>query len=149
MIFLTHLCFALLLGLGLLKLTSFSIPLPIFLGTVGVSSLLPDIDTATSLIGSKVKVVSLFFAHRGFFHSIACMVLAAILIFCLTKNPDYAFAFLIGYGSHLAIDSLNKKGIALFWPAKIMIKGRFKARGLMDMAIFIGSNLLIFLVIKP
>jgi inner membrane protein len=149
MIFLTHLSFALLLGLALLKVTNFSLPVLLFLGAVAVSSLLTDIDTATSLIGSKVKAVSFFFGHRRFFHSIVCLVIAASLIFNLTKNPDYSLAFIIGYGSHLLLDSLTRGGTALFWPAKLMVKGPFKTRGLFDMLLFISFTLIIFFIIKP
>jgi membrane-bound metal-dependent hydrolase YbcI (DUF457 family) len=149
MIFLTHFTFALLVALGILRITSFQMPSFLFLCIVSVSALLPDIDTATSFIGSKIKPISFFLSHRKFFHSIVCAIIAASLVFNLTQNSEYALAFMIGYGSHLFLDAFTRGGTALFWPAKLMVKGPFKTRGLFDMLLFIMSNAAIFLLIKP
>lgn len=139
MIFFTHLSFSLLLGLLLIKLgfTPIDVPVVIFLGAIGVSSFLPDIDNATSFIGRKAKPISLFLSHRQFFHSILCALVISLVLFNLVGIADYAFAFLIGYGSHLFLDSFNRGGIALFWPSQLQLKGPFKTRGIMDMILFV------------
>ncbi|MBW2990170.1 metal-dependent hydrolase [Candidatus Woesearchaeota archaeon] len=120
---------------GLLKVKI--IPLPInkyvFLSIVVVSALLPDIDY-DSFIARKLKLrfVRFFFAHRGFFHSILPMVFFMILAFLITGNPYYSLAVLIGFGSHLAFDSITMKGIAWFWPSKLRAKGPLKTGGIVD-----------------
>lgn len=139
MIFFTHLSFSLLLGLLLIRFgfTPTNAPIIIFLGAIAVSSFLPDIDNATSFIGRRAKPVSLFLSHRQFFHSILCAIVISLVLFNLVGVADYAFAFLVGYGSHLFLDSFNRGGIALFWPSQLHLKGPFKTRGIMDMILFV------------
>ena len=137
LIFFTHLSFSLLLGLILTRFMPLEVPTIIFLGAICVSSFLPDIDNATSFIGRRAKPVSLFLSHRQFFHSILCAIVISLVLFNIVGVADYAFAFLVGYGSHLFLDSFNKGGIALFWPSQIHLKGPFKTRGIFDMILFV------------
>lgn len=148
MIFFTHLSFSLLLGLILIKFMNLTVPTIIFLGIICVAGFLPDIDNATSFIGRKAKPISLFLSHRQFFHSILCAIVISLVLFNLVGVADYAFAFLIGYGSHLFLDSFNKGGIALFWPSQIHLKGPFKCRGIFDMILFIVFTVADLFLIK-
>ncbi len=53
-------------------------------------------------------------SHRTFTHSLLAMFLYtfAVWVVCLQMHR----AFLFAYGSHLALDLLNKKPIPLFYP---------------------------------
>ncbi|KYK25744.1 hypothetical protein AYK26_01880 [Euryarchaeota archaeon SM23-78] len=149
MMFLTHISFALFIGILKIRL----IPLPIdkylFLAIVVLAALLPDLDTQ-SFISKKSRLgfLRLFFEHRGFFHSILPMVFFMILAFLITGNPYYSLAVLIGFASHLVFDSLTKKGVAWFWPSKLRIRGKFRTGGLIDWGLFLGFAILdLFLIL--
>lgn len=68
--------------------------------------------------------------HRGFSHSLWCMAMMCGAFVWLT-DQTYATWFLIGYGSHLALDLLNTKNVSLFYPAGTCMK-LVKAGGLAD-----------------
>jgi len=98
------------------------------------ASLIADMDTPKSKIGEKVKVLSWIlnkiFGHRKLFHSLifAGILSAVIWIFSF----KIAFAFFIGYLSHLVIDCLNKEGIMIFYPLKLKFKGFIKTGGILE-----------------
>lgn len=118
----------------------------IMLLTAGIGSLLPDIDTKTSTISHKHKVVSffsrLFFTHRGFTHSLTAWVILslvlavlAILIPCVMPA---ALGISIGYLSHIVLDMFNYAGVPLFYPMDLKISiGKSKSGGLLDKIICI------------
>lgn len=57
------------------------------------------------------------FSHRSFTHSIlGCFVYTLILSYGFNNN--ILIPFLCGYISHIILDLLNKKGVALFYPSK-------------------------------
>ncbi len=61
-------------------------------------------------------VVGFYAAHRSFTHSIAAMMLftvAAGIIY-----PNITESYLLGYGSHLVLDLLNRKPVQLFYPIR-------------------------------
>jgi inner membrane protein len=102
--------------------------LPITTGFIGtlIGSAFPDIDTSTSKIGRKVKIISKIinnmFGHRGLFH---CPLLIVGLFFLFkyifeTNNiTDYNIAyigFLCGMGIHLTCDMFTKGGIPILYP---------------------------------
>lgn len=136
MMFMTHIGFALLLGLLALKFSSLPVNKYLFIATIIFASLLPDIDNGTSLIGKKFKIRSLFFKHRGMIHSIVFMTGFSIVFFLITKSFYYSIAFAAGYLSHLLLDSMTPSGVAFFWPRKSRNRGRFKTAGLVDIALF-------------
>lgn len=133
MMFITHVAVA--LFVGLLKIRFIPIPINkyVFLAIVVFAALIPDIDTV-SFISRKLKLryLSFFFEHRGFFHSILPMVFFMIITYLVSGNPYYSLAVLIGFASHLVFDSLTKKGVAWFWPSKLRIKGRHKTGSWFD-----------------
>ena len=116
MLFYTHLAFALLTALYLM-------PQQIFLVLLG--SMIPDIDNVHSKINEKLKITKLFgylFKHRGFCHSLWFALLLFITISYLA--PNIAGPILVGYISHLIIDSITKQGIDYLAPiASFKVKG--------------------------
>ena len=151
MMFITHAAVALFVGLMKIRF----IPLPIneyvFLAIVVFGALLPDIDTA-SFISRKLKLrsLSLFFKHRGFFHSILQLVFFIIIAFLISGCPYYSIAILIGFASHLIFDSLTKQGVAWFWPSKVRIKGRHRTGSWFDwflLVVFIIVDLIVILTV--
>lgn len=79
------------------------------------ATLLPDIDNRKSTIGRFFPLIGITTTHRGFFHT----PLATLLFWLLVRSfagSIIGSAFLAGYLSHIALDSLSKKGIALFFP---------------------------------
>ena len=86
-------------------------------------SLFPDIDLATSKLGSKVKPVSTLihyvFGHRTLFHSpLLLFALYGTAMHWVPAYQMYWLAFSIGMASHLLLDMFNIKGIPLFYPMK-------------------------------
>jgi inner membrane protein len=136
MIFLTHLAFALLVAVFYIKEIGINLHPVGFILAVLFASLIPDIDTATSFLGKRVKYLSHLLEHRRFFHSIIFMVMAAISAAYLGKNPELAVAALIGIASHLLLDSLTPAGLYLFWPSKLPVRGWFRTGGIFDMLLF-------------
>jgi inner membrane protein len=142
MMFITHLSFALFIGLLMIMQIALPVNQTVFLAILLFASLLPDIDSAHSLFGSKVKVVGFAFRHRGIIHSILIMAVFGIILLIFTSNLYYLLAFIIGYLSHLMLDSLTPKGIPLFWPSKKRLNGTFKTTGFFDWFL-----LIIFLIL--
>ena len=136
MMFLTHLSFSLFLGLLITKYAGVLIDKYFFLAFILFGSVLPDIDCADSFIGRKFKLLNLFFKHRGFFHSITLMIILAIIVFLITNKAYYSLAIIIGFLSHLFLDSLTRAGIAPFWPSKLRVRGIFKTSRLFDWILF-------------
>ena len=148
MMFLTHLSFALFLGLLIIKNAFIPVDYYTFLAIILLGSLLPDIDCATSLIGRKFKLLNFFFEHRGFFHTIVLMIIITILVFLITKNYYYSLAIILGFSSHLFLDGFTLKGITPFWPSKLRFKGIFKTGRLFDLILFVGFVVLdVFLLL--
>ena len=110
-------------------------------------SLLPDIDHEGSTINSffpLTKIFSIFFVHRGFFHSIF-PVLIFIFAEVLFKINGIGFSVAIGYSSHLVFDALTPLGIKFFHPfAKFHIKGFIPTGGFVESIIFIAASLFAF-----
>lgn len=93
-------------------------------GVAGVAALLPDIDSPDSKIGRLVPVIPRLFktvvGHRGAMHSAAGAVIALLLAVALlgwrTHVPKLHDLILVGYLSHLVMDSFNPQGVPWLWP---------------------------------
>lgn len=95
-------------------------------GTTMIGSLLPDIDSRTSKLGSKMKITSFLanklFGHRGFLHSPLFIVFVMWLLnFIFTKNgiQDYSLLWqglAFGMINHLMCDMMTKGGIPILYP---------------------------------
>ncbi len=148
--YVTHLAFAALVFIFLSKYLKGS--MYIALAICLVAALLPDLDHAKSKVGRKLpilsKITQSIFSHRGFVHSLLFAMISFLIIYIILShyalNTFYAYAFLIGYLSHLAIDSLNPQGVAWLHPfSKYRLKSFIYTNGLGEKAILIA----IFLVI--
>ena len=147
MMFITHMSFALFLGLLVLRRVNTPINNYLFMAVILIASILPDIDCADSFIGRKINPLSFLFKHRGFFHSLIMAVILGIIVFFITQNSYYALGFITGFLSHLFLDSLTKTGTAFFWPSKARIRGVFGTGRLTDwilLIVFILLSLLLF-----
>ena len=141
MLYKTHLIFAFLISLIILKLfpESFNI---LFIPLVLLSSFLPDIDIHTSKIGQKFKVSSFIinkiFHHRGFFHSIFFPLLLYIIFNYIFELKKIALILFIGTLSHIILDLFTVEGIAFFTPFfHKRINGFIKTGGISEKIFFI------------
>jgi len=119
----------------------------LFMSLVLIGAILPDIDHPKSKLGSKFKIVSLFFEHRGFFHSLFVLPVIALVLFLTTKTNYYSLPLIIGYLSHLLTDAMTKEGIMLFHPiSKARINGFITTGGFFEYILFFA--IIIFAAIK-
>ena len=133
MLFYTHLTFALLVGL-------YFMPDKLILVLIG--SMIPDVDNVHSKINRKLRVTKIFsylFKHRGFCHSLWFAL--GLFIFLNHFLPSYAGAILLGYSSHLVIDSFTKRGINYLYPV-----ARFHVRGFIETGLG-GEKLVLVLLL--
>ena len=92
-----------------------------------VTSLLPDIDHPNSLLGQRLKWLSLpisrLCGHRGFTHSLLA-VAGGIFLFRSQVPADWGIpldvlhAMIVGYLSHIMADMLTPAGVPLLWPCR-------------------------------
>jgi len=145
MMFRTHLAISLIIAMTILP--KFSLDRPILLFFFLLGAFLPDIDSAASFIGKRLKIVGWLFSHRGIFHSLLMLIPLTLMIAVFNFLAGVAFA--IGYGSHLLIDMLNLSGVRLFYPLKFRIRGFIKTDGLGEKVIFVCALVIaIILVMK-
>ncbi|BAH82948.1 metal-dependent hydrolase [Candidatus Ishikawella capsulata] len=93
-----------------------------------LTCLLPDIDHKNSVIGQRIRWLSIPIArvcgHRGFTHSLLCIVLLWLCLYWLYSFPkwlmplDVIQGMIIGYLSHIMADMLTSAGVPLFWPCR-------------------------------
>lgn len=95
---------------------------------LAAGSLAPDIDTTTSGPGKFFRPLSGFlerrFGHRTLTHSLLFLALLALLLAPFWLSPEHPWrgwvlAFLVGYLSHLLLDTLNTNGVPLLWPSRL------------------------------
>ena len=122
MMFLTHVSFAFLISLLIIRFSGYNLDF-VFVIMVLLGSVLPDLDSAKSFIGRKIRVVSIFLKHRAFFHSLLTAVFLGVIIFLLTQNSFYSLGFITGFVSHLLLDSLTRTGVTPFWPSRLKLRG--------------------------
>jgi len=126
----------------------------VYLACAGTGALLPDIDTKRSTVSQEHKVVSffsrLFLTHRGFTHSPLCLAILGIILYIaktILKMPflDIVFTgFLLGYGSHIILDSFNPKGVPLLYPSKKRFSfGNVKTSGFWENFVFFALTCVI------
>ena len=98
------------------------------LTSAGLGALWLDIDHKNSAISRQYPVISfivrLFVTHRGATHSILFYLMFSLLGFLIAQTIGtgialwIAIGFSIGYASHILLDSLNPRGVPLFYPLK-------------------------------
>ena len=101
------------------------------------ASVLPDIDSHESMLGSEIKPLSfifeIVFGHRGFLHSIWI----PLGLFGLLWYLGYfalGMAALMGYVLHLIMDSMTMGGVKFFGIKKF--RGLLKTGGLVESFLF-------------
>ncbi|MFB3904938.1 MAG: metal-dependent hydrolase [Acidobacteriota bacterium] len=100
--------------------------------TTAAGSLLPDIDLPTSAIGRPFFPIASWvnrkIGHRTLTHSflgivffgfLACVFGWALSSWLGAPSAQYAWFLTLGFASHILVDTLNKTGVDLFWPARI------------------------------
>jgi len=116
----THITFA--EFIYLLILTTLGVSLNLVNAVViAVSSLLPDIDTQSSIIGRTFPFISVRlerrFGHRTLTHSIPFILGIAVLTLPLLLCSSSLYAcFISGYASHPFLDTMTVNGVRLFYP---------------------------------
>ncbi len=85
----------------------------------GIAALFPDIDTANSTIGLKVRPISTLinciFGHRTLFHApLVYLALAPVLYNALSLK--LFLSLMGGVLSHLLLDSITRRGIPWLYP---------------------------------
>jgi inner membrane protein len=102
--------------------------MPLISGFAGatIGGLFPDIDSSTSKLGSKFKIVSKIinnmFGHRGLFHCPLLIVGFFFLfrhLFATWGIQEYAIGyigFLLGMCMHLVCDMTTRGGIPVLYP---------------------------------
>jgi inner membrane protein len=131
----THLAIGFFASLLLLDRITYGIT---FIIVVLFSSILPDLDTAFSVIGKKTifRPIQFFTKHRGFFHSFTFCL--AVSLFFAWYFPILALPFFLGYGLHLFADAFTVDGIRPFWPFKKSSSGMLRVGSAFEDVLFIG-----------
>jgi len=116
MLIYTHLLGGLVLSLILILNFNISNPF-IFLITLCIFTVIPDIDSHKSKVGKNTFplsiILELFFSHRGFIHTI-WPPLFIFFIFWYFGYTPIGFAAMLGYLLHILMDSLTLGGVNLF-----------------------------------
>ncbi|MFH1510056.1 MAG: metal-dependent hydrolase [Candidatus Woesearchaeota archaeon] len=103
-----------------------------------ISATVPDIDTPKSFLGKRLPIISyplkFFVGHRTLFHAVW---LPAALFFFLADFHSISLGILIGYGSHLLLDSLTRQGVQPFYPLKFRLRGPVETGGFFEGIFFI------------
>lgn len=102
------------------------IPIVGMAGAACLGSLFPDIDSRTSKLGKKFKILSWLcskvFGHRGFLHSplfVALLYLIFWMVFDKNGITQYNYiwgGFLAGILIHFMCDMATKGGLPLLYP---------------------------------
>lgn len=118
----THIAFSAVLYLYLCTVLRIPLALGDALLAAG-ASLLPDIDTAASGIGWRLRPLSSWIekrvGHRTLTHSFLGTGGIALIGLPLLAVDYAAYGmFVMGYFSHPFLDFFNKEGVQLFWPSQ-------------------------------
>lgn len=143
----THLFFAIFISVFLINYVSLNEYIMLTF-CLAIGSLIPDMDTAGSIAGRRVKLFSYVLEHRGFFHSLFFPLFFVGLY--LIYDVVYFLYVILGILSHIFLDSLTKKGVKPFFPLNIKIKGNMKTGSFSEtlLNIFFLVVFVIVLVLK-
>lgn len=123
-----HVCTAICAGAAALTLMGqdpMSPPGALAVALTVAGSLLPDVDTETSVAGRCLRPVSLTLAalgvaHRTLTHSLMAALSVGAACWWLSSSGlgAYPWWFLGGFLLHLFLDSLSSQGVLWLWPAQ-------------------------------
>ncbi len=131
MIFITHIAGAILVSIILSLILNLQSDFLILFAVLG--SLFPDIDTPFSIAGRRIKILGYVSEHRHFFHSVFLCCILTVLLYLIMENIEIAAGFLIGYLSHILLDSATKSGVAMFSPfSDKKIRGPFRTNSVFE-----------------
>lgn len=87
-------------------------------------ALLPDVDTTMSGLGKFIKPLSRLlerrFGHRTITHSLLGMLIVAVVTYPLAAvNVNTWLFLLLGFASHLILDTVNVIGVPLLYPSRL------------------------------
>lgn len=122
------------------------------IAVTGISALLPDIDNPNSMLGHKIKPVSILlnklFGHRTITHSLDFIIIISATLFALYKSPFIPFMTL-GLLTHWILDALTMQGvgICIFTPDVKFRLRIAKTGGLIDQLLFFVFACLFFYLI--
>ncbi len=140
----THLLAGILVGLVLSSFSLFFSEKLLIFSLAVVGSLLPDIDTSSSLGGRRVKIIGYLFTHRGIFHSLPFFILLSV-VFAELFSFLAGIALFCGLFSHFILDSITKEGLYLFFLHK-RVRGPFRVGASVEKGLRVLLVLLIILV---
>jgi inner membrane protein len=108
---------------------------------------LPDLDSYNSKIGRRFssRVITAFTRHRGIMHSLIFLFAAYFVLYLYV--PSVSLGFLVGYSVHLFGDLLTRKGLRLFYPFGLRIRGFVKTGGRIESFIFLSFEVMDLLLI--
>ena len=144
----THLAISFLFVILLLDFVNEKV-LGIFVIGVFIGTLIPDLDNKFSKVGRKkmFRPIQFFIKHREGFHSLLFLFLLTIVSFLIFNKVFYGF--ILGFSLHLLADCFTKRGLTVFYPLKIKIKGFVKSGGKIESLIFISSVVIGFSLLIP
>lgn len=77
--------------------------------------------SAAVIVTAAVLAFLAFVPHRGVTHSLLAMAAVGLAVSRLAGATVWV-PFLVGYGSHLALDMLTPEGAPLLWPLKTHVR---------------------------
>lgn len=77
--------------------------------------------SAAVIVAGAVLAFLAFVPHRGVTHSLLATAAVGLVVSRLTGTTIWV-PFLVGYGSHLALDMLTPEGAPLLWPLKTHVR---------------------------
>lgn len=91
----------------------------LYYGMAVVGSILPDIDHPKSWLSQKIPVLHYpfrVFGHRGATHSLLAVAMILIIMGAIFGGSGITMGIVIGYMSHILLDTLNPRGVPLLYP---------------------------------
>jgi len=149
MIFRTHIAFSFLIGL-LAYFYDFVDNWILFFLFLFIGAGFPDVDHSKSKFGRNIfsRAATFFSKHRKIFHSLFFGIIAAYLAY--TFDNDFGLGFLLGFFSHILLDSFTKEGINFLYPfGKFNVKGFIRTGGKLETVLFYALvilDVIVFLI---
>jgi inner membrane protein len=145
MLFRTHVAFG--MFIYLLFFSYFENPIVTLAGFL-IGIIIVDIDSKKSKIGKHwyFRPIQWFTKHRKFFHSFLFGLIGTGTLAIL--NIELAFGFLVGFLTHILLDSQTIKGVTPFHPfANVKVKGIIRTNGITETILFVTLLLLDLLLV--